>query len=86
MKNASHFAMIYNHFHNTLRLFDVYQTFLSPKVKRCAIITYKYGIYELPYELPNDLRLNIIFADGGAQCPHKKKKDLISEKCLNPIE
>ena len=33
-----------------------YQTFLSPQVKRCAIITYKHNIYELPYELPNDLR------------------------------
>ena len=34
-----------------------YQIFLSPKVKRCAIITYKHGIYELPQELRNDLRL-----------------------------
>ena len=34
-----------------------YQIFLSPQVKRCAIITYKHGIYELPQELPNDLRL-----------------------------
>ena len=34
-----------------------YQTFLSPQVKRCAIITYKHGVYELPHELPNDLRL-----------------------------
>ena len=32
-----------------------YQIFLSPKVKRCTIITYKYGVYELPHELPNDL-------------------------------
>ena len=33
-----------------------YQTFLSPQVKRYAIITYKHNIYELPHELPNDLR------------------------------
>ena len=33
------------------------QIFLSPQVKRCAIITYKHGIYELPHELPNDLGL-----------------------------
>ena len=33
-----------------------YQTFLTPQVKRSAIITYKHGIYELPQELPNDLR------------------------------
>ena len=36
-----------------------YQIFLSPQVKRWAIITYKHGIYELPHELPNDLRLRI---------------------------
>ena len=34
-----------------------YKIFLSPQVKRCAIITYKHGIYELPHELPNNLRL-----------------------------
>ena len=34
-----------------------YQSFLSPQVKRWAIITYKHGMYELPHELPNDLRL-----------------------------
>ena len=28
-----------------------YQIFLSPQVKRCAIITYKHGIYELPQEI-----------------------------------
>ena len=34
-----------------------YQIFLSPQVKRLAIITYKHGIYELPHELLNNLRL-----------------------------
>ena len=34
-----------------------YQIFLSPQVKRWAIIIYKHGIYELSHELPNDLRL-----------------------------
>ena len=33
-----------------------YQIFLSPQVKRWAIITYKHGIYQLPHKLPNDLR------------------------------
>ena len=37
-----------------------YHTFLSPQVKQCGIITYKHGIYELPHELPNDLRLRIL--------------------------
>ena len=35
-----------------------YQVFLSRQVKRCAIITYKHGIYELSHQLPNNLRLN----------------------------
>ena len=34
-----------------------YQIFFSPQVKQSAIITYKHGMYELPHELPNDLRL-----------------------------
>ena len=33
-----------------------HQIFLSPKVKRCAIITYKHGMYELPHKLPKHLR------------------------------
>ena len=37
-----------------------YQLFLSPQVKRCAIISYKQGINELPHKLPNDLRLKIL--------------------------
>ena len=45
-----------SHFHNIFRLFMFYQIFVSPLVKRCAIITYKHGIYQLPQELPNDLR------------------------------
>ena len=34
----------------------VYQIFFSPQVKRYAIITYKHGIYDMPHELPKDLR------------------------------
>ena len=34
-----------------------YQIFLSPQVKRSAIITYKHGIYELAHGLPNDVRV-----------------------------
>ena len=37
-----------------------YQTFLSPQVKQCVIITYKHGIYELPHELPNHLKPRIL--------------------------
>ena len=34
-----------------------YQIFLSSQVKQWAIITYKHGVYELPHELPKNLRL-----------------------------
>ena len=37
-----------------------YQIFLSPQVKRSAIISNKHGMYELPQDLPNDLRLKIL--------------------------
>ena len=39
-------------------MFD--QIFLSPQVKRSVIISNKYGTYELPYKLQNDLRLRIL--------------------------
>ena len=41
-----------------------YQIFLSPQVKRCAIITYKHVMYELPHELPT------------MPSPHAKMKNL----------
>ena len=37
-----------------------YTRFLSPEVKRWAIITYKDGIYELPHKFPNELRFRIL--------------------------
>ena len=37
-----------------------YQIFLSPQEKRIVIISNKRGIYELPHELPNGLRLRIL--------------------------
>ena len=52
----------------------VCKIFLSPLVKRCALVTYKYGIYELTHELPNDLRLSIL------------ENEEISEKCLNLMD
>ena len=52
----------------------VYKIFLSPQVKRWAIITFKHDIHELPPELPNDLILRIL-----------EIKE-ISGKCVNFIE
>ena len=35
----------------------LYQIFFSSQVKRSVIISNKHGTYELPDELPNDLRI-----------------------------
>ena len=51
-----------------------HQIFVSSQVKWCVIITYKHGIYEFPYELPNDFRLRIL------------ENYEISGKCINFIE
>ena len=45
-----------------------YQIILSPQVKRWGIITYKHGIYELPRELPNNLRLRILGNEEILKC------------------
>ena len=37
-----------------------YQIFYSSQMKQSVIISNKYGIYELPHELPNDLRVSIL--------------------------
>ena len=49
-----------------------FQSFLSPQVKRWAIITYKHCMYEMHHEFPNELRLGIL---GNYET---------SGKCLNP--
>ena len=46
----------YNHFIIFWDFLMFYQIFFSPQGKRCTIITYKHGTYELPHELTNDLR------------------------------
>ena len=51
-----------------------YHIFLSPQVKRWAVITNKHGIHQLPHELSNALRLRIL---GNWE---------ILRKCLNFIE
>ena len=39
-------------------MFD--KIFVLPQVKRIVIISNKHGIYELPHDLPNDLRLRTL--------------------------
>ena len=65
-----------------------YQIFFSPQVKRWAIITYKHDVYELPDELPNNLRLMEIIPlisplisprhshRWVGPCSHTRKKNL----------
>ena len=38
-------------------LLMLYEIFLWLEVKRCRVVTYKNGIYEVPQELLNDLRI-----------------------------
>ena len=44
--------------------------FLSLQAKQCSIITYKHGIYELPHELMNDLRLRKLRNMRKVSKPH----------------
>ena len=55
-------------------IFMFYEIILSPQVKRCAIITYKHDTYELPQELPKNVRLRI------------SRNSEISGNCRNSIE
>ena len=48
-----------------------YQIFLSTQVKQWAIITYKHSIYELPHELPYDLRLRKLGKIRKVSKPHR---------------
>ena len=41
-------------------IFMFYQICLLPQVKRSLIISNKHGIYELPQEFPNELRLRML--------------------------
>ena len=57
------------HFHNILRFFDVLPDFLAPNVKRCAIITYKHGIYKLPQnrtELGNIRKVSKLYIENDS--------------------
>ena len=38
----------------------LYQIFFSPQVKWGVIISKKHGTYELPHDLPNNLKLRIL--------------------------
>ena len=75
-----------------------YQLFLSPQVKRWAIITYTHCIGDLSHELPNNLRLrklgsirkvskrHIITAQSPAPPPTTKIKIANTGKKLWKIE
>ena len=46
-----------NPFDNILRLLMFHKIFFSPQVKRWEVTSFKHGIYHLPHELLNELRL-----------------------------
>ena len=48
----------------------IYLILLSPQVKQSVIISNKRGIYELPHEMPNDLRLRILRNKEKPGKPH----------------
>ena len=49
-----------NHGHNIFRIFDVLPNFPFTTSETKRVISNKHGTYELPHELPNDLRLRIL--------------------------
>ena len=51
------YIVSYNHGNDIARLLMFYQIFLSPQVKRSLIIGNKQGVYVLPQEFPDNLRL-----------------------------
>ena len=50
----------YNHVDNILRLFDGWANFYFTTSQTKRDYLYKNGIYELPHELPNGLRIRIL--------------------------
>ena len=54
-----------------------YQIFLSPQMKRSAIVSYKHGKYAMSYELPNYLRLRIL---GNKEVARKSPVFLVKRK------
>ena len=47
----------------------LYQIFLSLQVKRCAVITYKHGIYELPHKLLKEKKTKKVFKNKNQNFP-----------------
>ena len=65
-----------NLFHNILGLLIFYQIFFSPQLKRRAIITYKHGICQVPYKLPNESLCQRDFRRWASFAPTQEKKNL----------
>ena len=58
MKSKENFAE--NYFIIFRKFLIFCQFYPAPQVKRCAIVTYKHDMHEIPHELPNDLGLRIL--------------------------
>ena len=57
---------------------QLFSIIFSPQVKRSKIINNKYGIYELPHQLPNDLKLRIL---GNQEISSKSQNVLELKLC-----
>ena len=69
---SNHSTTMFIIFWNFLMFYQIFPNI--PQVKWCTTITYKHGTYQLPHELPKDLRVRIL---GNWK---------ISEKFLNFME
>ena len=52
----------------------LFQIFLSLQVKRCAIIIYKHGIYELPHKLLKEKKTKKVFRNKNQNLFHMKTR------------
>ena len=67
-----------------------YQIFMSPQVKRWAIITFRHGRYESAHESPNDfymkttVSLKYPVSDYGPGQPHHAKRPSARSRTKHP--
>ena len=85
--NSAQLDIIYNMETILWDFLMFYHFFFSPQVKRSAVIINKQGVYELPHELPNNLRLKNDCRSSRENIYNLKMKikncsNQICEKCL----
>ena len=66
----------YNHFHSIFRHFDVFPNYPFATSETMCDYYYKHGIYQLPHELANDLKLKMLHFRHWGCSAHTRKKRL----------